>query len=321
MTTRFRVHRLPRIAVASVLCLCGAVATAEDGTNDEVVAAIRQRAAQMDRAWLAADPTSLLSEVLSSRAFAHTLPSPTSPGEALVMDKEAFCKWFEQWPVDERPRKRAHHPEHLAVRGPLAYELAMIGQVMPNGRERTDSILCVWAKEDVGWRLVFSTDAQGVRQALRGSDADRHAVRKLAKEFVGAFDPRNATGPMRLNDVVADDVVGVMSWGQLVRGKEALLELYARDRAEIRKNFNEFGINYDIQSVRLLGDGAVVFGKLTIKGRAKENNERVEREVWETLVFRRDTEGWRVVEEHSTRVPEVPPAAGSGGGGMVDPHT
>ena len=69
---------------------------------------------------------------------------------------------------------------------------------------------------------------------------------------------------------------------------------------EMGDAFDSFDVRYDVRSIGLLGDGATVFGKVFISARSKENGELLRREVWETLVFRRDGGKWRLVQEHST---------------------
>lgn len=49
-------------------------------------------------------------------------------------------------------------------------------------------------------------------------------------------------------------------------------------------------------------DERVVSGKLMLECRVKDTDEPFRREIWETLVFRRNRGDWRLIQEHSTRV-------------------
>jgi len=59
-------------------------------------------------------------------------------------------------------------------------------------------------------------------------------------------------------------------------------------------------MRYDIQSVNMVGDASLVFGKIIIDGRLKNNNSPFLKEVWETLILQRINGQWQIVQEHST---------------------
>ncbi len=75
--------------------------------------------------------------------------------------------------------------------------------------------------------------------------------------------------------------------------------------AEIRDLFHTFDYRLDIQTVRVYGQSALVFGKVVLSGELKDGQTPFRREIWETLVFARMDGKWKLVHEHSTRAKSV----------------
>lgn len=288
-------------AVATVVgCVHFTPALAQEPGDEEARAAVKALVDKINLAWKAENPASLFQQILSDKSFAFALPRRDNPSEARVLNKQTFCKLLEESMAKERPRKHDHRVKAVTVLGPLAYELGTTDQVTAEGVEQRTEILNVFAKDETGWKLVFSTFADHARKALRADSTDKKALRKLAQEFVGTFCTENPSPFKRLEDIMADDIVGIMSTGRMLEGKQDLLHFYKEMLAEVLDAFRTFKVVYHIRSVRVLGDGATVFGKLTIEGQWKESKEPIQREVWETLVFRKDAAGWRLIQEHST---------------------
>lgn len=293
-----------------VECLCSVSAFSQDRADEEARAAIRAMIDKVNLAWKPEGDASLLREVLSDKAFAVVFPRPGNPSEAIIHNKQTFCEWVEKILQERRLRKRQHRIKSVTVSGPLAYELGTSVSATAEGQERQFEILNFFAKDETGWKLVFSASADQVRKALRDDSADEQTLRKLAREFVDTFRTDHATPFKRLEDIMADDIVAILSSGRMLEGKRTLLNFYKESLTEILAEFRTFKIVYDIRSVRLLGDAATVFGKLRVGGQLKENNERWGHEVWETLVFRKDAGGWRLVQEHSTKAASENPPSG-----------
>lgn len=71
---------------------------------------------------------------------------------------------------------------------------------------------------------------------------------------------------------------------------------------EIESLFSQFDFKFDIQSVRVNVDSALVFGNLTLFGQLKDGGGRFERQIWETIAFEKIDGHWKMAHEHSTRV-------------------
>ncbi|HUT35423.1 MAG TPA: nuclear transport factor 2 family protein [Planctomycetota bacterium] len=137
-------------------------------------------------------------------------------------------------------------------------------------------------------------------------DDAKQLIIHLAREFDRSFLLQEATPPQRLEELVADDAVFVWSNGQRCNGKAECLQACAKGRDEIRRLFKDIAVAYDAQAVRLLGDAAIVLGKITMSGTLNEGDRPVRREVWQTLIFAMTPAGWRLVQEHSTVIPPKP---------------
>lgn len=264
--------------------------------------AIRDLVDKINRAYAAKD-AELLREVLSEKAFAFALPRPAAPRLALVFDRDAFCRALAQHFRSRPPRLHEHRMLSVTVVGPMAYEVGETTDVAFDGTERLYGIVNVFAKDEAGWRMVFSVPAPDITEALSGSAADEFAVRKLAREWVAAWRTEDATPARRVGGMLDEEFVSVSSTGRLTAGKEANLRLWRESMAEIRDVFNEWTLTFEVRSVKLFAGGAIVTGLVTMDGRLKDGDAPFHRYVWETLVFRREGAAWRLVQEHAARVP------------------
>lgn len=152
----------------------------------------------------------------------------------------------------------------------------------------------LFALSATAFGLLFSLLGVGEATAL-GQDA-RQEVRSLALEWANAFRVDGGTPFARLQAILADDFVQVGGDGNVYQGKDTNVALYRKGIDGIRDGFHEFNYRYDIQRVEILGDGALVFGKLIQTGRPKAG-DLFHQEVWETLVFRREAGTWRLIHE------------------------
>ncbi|MBN2583438.1 MAG: SgcJ/EcaC family oxidoreductase [Planctomycetes bacterium] len=146
-----------------------------------------------------------------------------------------------------------------------------------------------------------------VRETLASmAGADEAAVRALALQFVGMLRKGDRTTDAQIAAMLADDSLQVTSRGTTVRGKDALREFYGKAMTEADKLCSQFTSRYDIERVRISGDMAMVFGRIAITGRLAEGDAPFERNIWETLVFMRQDNQWRLWHEHSTLVSAEP---------------
>jgi len=110
----------------------------------------------------------IMRSVISDKSYVSAIP--VRPSEALVADKKAFCEALAQ-SLRDGPRWGTHEVRQIIIVGPMAYE---IGESRgPNQDPETAGAawLNVFAREDVGWKLVFSTPADSVHKALRRFEA------------------------------------------------------------------------------------------------------------------------------------------------------
>lgn len=166
---------------------------------------------------------------------------------------------------------------------------------------------------------VLATCNSAWAQPATGSTNETETViRKIAQEFIGMLNTEDRTPSKRVEKLLADDFLQIWSAGRLVKGKKNNLDFYDTGIREIDDLFSEFTADYQIQRVNLFGDGAVTFGVLKMKGTPKAGGEAFTRDILETMVFRKTQDGWRLIEEHSTRatsvpLPKHPPQRKSGG--------
>lgn len=139
-------------------------------------------------------------------------------------------------------------------------------------------------------------------------EADRAAVRKLALLYVAPVGIKATVPLAKVAEFLSDDVVAIWSDGRVVKGKKELTKRSAAAIEEIKRLFTTFQVTYNIRQVRLLTDAAIVVGDVRLAGTLKEGELRWQRAVWMTLIFQKTTQGWRLIQEHSTRTTSPPSA-------------
>jgi metallo-beta-lactamase class B len=289
-------------------------ASAQDRKERSSETAIRALIGKFNAAWKAENGPELVAEVLSDQAFALARASASKKSEALVLNKAGYLDAFKKhvWKSDLRGRE--HKINSITVLGTLAYEMGTITDVSADGNEGSADVLNVFAEEETGWKLIFSTTPDLFKKgglADRGSrtddkaasKADSETLRRLAQEFVATFQSKEPTPIERFAELLADDVIAIQHSGEVVEGKKNLVEYYREHTAQLLAAVDDSKLAWDGMSVKLMGDGAVVFGKLKMSAREKEGGKTKRFAVWETLVFRKEASGWRVIEETSTTVP------------------
>jgi hypothetical protein len=152
--------------------------------------------------------------------------------------------------------------------------------------------------------LVISGCQKKSETALPTAD-DEQTVRQLANEFIAAYRLENPTSITRLDEILADDFCQRTTKNEIFHGKQSNLAYY-RDALEKAPNFlRRRTIEFDIESIRMTRDLAVVFG--TVKGEKwlKSNPKPDNSNFFEFLVFQKIKGKWQLIEEKSI-VPKPP---------------
>lgn len=158
----------------------------------------------------------------------------------------------------------------------------------------------LFVKKEIEYRdVVRQVEVIREREAAGQGPATEQEIRGLAEQFYAACRPDPRGDYERFAALLADDVLAAGPYGDRLGGKDALLKWHKNDRPRQSAAFDTYDLTYDVESVRLLGDAAVVFGKAHFGGMLKSGKEGRAAN-WETLVFRREPAGWRIVHEQST---------------------
>jgi uncharacterized protein (TIGR02246 family) len=290
------------VVAATVLVCINTAAAGPPDVDEQAKAAVGALIEKFNACWNREDGPKLVGEVLSDKAFVLVRPDkqPGEAAQARVQNKQQYIEAFKTYVLNANLRKHEHRIKSITVTGPIAYEFGIITDVDAGGGERRGEVLNVFAKEDVGWRLVFSTSPEFFEKRGRDSAADEKAVRKLARRFVTTFRSRRPTPFEDFEEMLAEDVVVVLSTGDTRVGKKTVVEFYREHLAEVRETVVGAKLAWEGMTAKIMGDGALVFGKLVIDANEKDGGKPMHREIWLTLVFRMDAGDWRLVEEHST---------------------
>jgi len=140
--------------------------------------------------------------------------------------------------------------------------------------------------------------------ALPASAAKPEAaeVRQLANRFLAMLRTEKPTPLDAVGEMLADDFVQSTSHGTVVQGRKENLRWIRTALDEIQTLFDKFDYRFDIQRVKVYPRSALVFGKVKLFGTLKNGGQQFERQIWETMVFEKVGETWKMVHEHSTRV-------------------
>ena len=141
-----------------------------------------------------------------------------------------------------------------------------------------------------------------VAQHCQADDPQEQKVCELANKYAAMVRTDNPTPLNAMGELLDKDFIQSTSHGTVVRGREANLLWNRKAVDEIDELFSQFDFKFDIQTVRVNVDSALVFGKLTLFGQLNDGGGRFERQIWETIVFEKTDGRWKMVHEHSTRV-------------------
>lgn len=151
---------LVMVCAVSVTDSCAEPAVSDDDT------AIRGLIAKINLAWRCDNGRDVMASVLSEKSFAFALQKPNMPTQAAVADRNAFLNGLEQILKTNRPLKHTHTIRSITIVGPLAYECGLIEQTAKDGKQTEENVMLFFAKEDVGWRLVFSSFVDSIETAI-----------------------------------------------------------------------------------------------------------------------------------------------------------
>lgn len=154
------------VAICAVLCAVSVSGSFADSVPSDDEIAIRALVDKINLAWKCDNGREVMAQVLSQKSFAFALPNPSMPAQAAVADRNAFLNGFEQILKTNRPSKHTHAIKSIVIVGPLAYECGVTEQTAKDGRQTTENVMLFFAKEDVGWRLVFSSFVDSIETAI-----------------------------------------------------------------------------------------------------------------------------------------------------------
>ena len=282
----------PGRAAYVVVVVCGlAFAPAlaqEPGADDR--RAIEALVEKINLAWKSDSGQEIMQSVISDKAAAIALPDPSNPAQAAVLDKTVFCRAFARLLENSRPKSHVHEIHSVAIVGLCACEIGVTEQVAADGQRRTDAIMNVFAKEDVGWRLVFSMPA----------NSDEQTVRQLAQAYVGMARTESPTPLAVIENMLADDCVLMTKDGNVHRGKRTILRLFQDAIPQMRAKYRRIEARFDIESIRVFPTTAVVRGRIVGTALAASETIPLHVEVLETMVFEKIGDQWKMIHEHST---------------------
>lgn len=124
---------------------------------------------------------------------------------------------------------------------------------------------------------------------------DEAAVRKVFKELVDYFRSEGATTHERLAQILADDFIRLDGSGTVAIGRDDGLEVLAKGRIRTEGVFLDFREEAEIRNLRVSGDIAFVFSRITIAGKSKRTGKNVALPGWSSVVLERREGQWKIV--------------------------
>ena len=142
-----------------------------DSSEERAIRALIERINLAMSADTADKGVAIMRSVISDKGYAIVQANPEGGSEAFVGDKKALCEWVGQ-SLRDGPKWGVHKVHKITIAGPLAYEVGETIQPNQDAKAGGNTLwLNVFAKEDVGWRLVYGTPADGIQKAFRQLDA------------------------------------------------------------------------------------------------------------------------------------------------------
>ncbi|MBN2541531.1 DUF4440 domain-containing protein [bacterium] len=127
-------------------------------------------------------------------------------------------------------------------------------------------------------------------------------IKTLSEKFVDMLSMENRTPLEEIESMLADDMVQISSSGEVFHGIKENMVFYTKGVMDVDSLFSEFDAGYVIESVKIMGNTAQVFGKLKLRGKLKKNDVKFDRDILESLLFVKTLDSWKITHEHSTRL-------------------
>lgn len=160
---------VPFIFMACVASACTAGAQQENSSDERAIRALIDQTNLAMNAETAEKGVDMMKEVISDKAFTFVMPLSENPPKVIVGDKKGFLEALAD-SLRNGPRWGSTKVRRISFVGPVAYQ---IGESKNPGQETGtpgQTWLNVFAKEDVGWRIVYSTPGDDALKAMRQLD-------------------------------------------------------------------------------------------------------------------------------------------------------
>ena len=146
--------------------------------------------------------------------------------------------------------------------------------------------------------LSLTVCAEG---AVAAADEDS-AVRDVLKAYMSSM---SFPDPAPLDpQIFAEDIEGFASDGKTYRGRDAFLSAFKSGIAELEHGFVKFAAEPKDVILRRSGDMAWIACRIELSGTRTQARGAFHRTIRTTFVLRKQKDRWRIVHEHSSRLPQ-----------------
>ena len=162
------------VLAGMLICAVPQIAPAQN-PDEDAKAAIREVIEKFNSAYKQENGPDIIGEVLSDKAF--TYARTAGEGPARILSKAAYVDAFKKYLWKKTPKKHEHRVDGLTVIGGMAYEFGTIIDVTEDGFDTQSEVFNVFAREEGGWKLVFSSVPDFFKGRGGSAAADEEAVR------------------------------------------------------------------------------------------------------------------------------------------------
>lgn len=130
-------------------------------------AQIKQIIAQINKAWKSDNGIEIMKNVISEKSFTYAMPEVKDRSRALIFNKKQFMELFKKMIKKNRPIKHHHTIKKITIIGPMAYVVGVVDHISKDKKnKRKDEIMNIFAKDETGWKLIFSTPFENITKSL-----------------------------------------------------------------------------------------------------------------------------------------------------------